>query len=276
MTELPRVSALVPCYNAEAFLQRTLDCLAAQTWPNLEIVIADDASSDATWAVVEAFAKGRPNVVAIRRDANLGWLANSNDLMARSSGDFLFFAFHDDVVTPDYVEKLARKLMATPDAILAYSWLEVTEPNGDTAIHRFRIMHWLGFSRLLRAWIMVIDKPRWYVPNRGLFRREAFTRIGGIPRHAGGEYAADWTWLFHMVTLGRFVMVPEVLCRKFYLKTSLSKLWARTPAQVDGLVRSGLDVVDRAPLTWVERALFRWWLNRRLAAVDRTGHPSGN
>ncbi len=76
-----------------------------------------------------------------------------------------------------------------------------------------------------------------------------------------------------MVTLGRFVMVPGVLCRNSFLKTILSRLWARTPAQVDDLVRSGLDVVDRAPLTRKERAPFRWWLNRRLAAIDRTGHP---
>ncbi len=160
MSGQPRVSTLLPCDNAESFLQRTLDCLAAQTWPNLDIVIAEDASSDATWAVVESFARGRPNVVAIRRKANAGWLANCNGLMARSSGDFLLFALHDDLLTPDDAEKLARKRMATPDSILACSWLDLSEPGGDIAIHRFRIMHRLGFRRLLRAWIMAVDKPR--------------------------------------------------------------------------------------------------------------------
>ena len=53
----------------------------------------------------------------------------------------------------------------------------------------------------------------WWVPNRGLFRAEAFGRIGGIKPNDCGEYSADWTWLLHMALLGDFVRVPKLLCR---------------------------------------------------------------
>ena len=42
----PTVTAILPCYNAEAFIADTLRCLARQTWPELEILIGDDASTD--------------------------------------------------------------------------------------------------------------------------------------------------------------------------------------------------------------------------------------
>ena len=92
----PKVTAMVPCYKSAGFVGLTLDCLAAQTWPDLEILIGDDHSPDDTLAVVRAFAAGRPNVRVLTREANLGWLRNSNDLMARATGELMFFAFHDD------------------------------------------------------------------------------------------------------------------------------------------------------------------------------------
>ena len=111
----PRVTALVPTYNGAEFIMRTLDSLAAQTWPNLEILIGDDRSTDDTLEVVRRFAEQSPGHAVLERDANLGWLRNSNDLMARADGELMFFAFHDDVVAPTYVEKLVAALAATSE-----------------------------------------------------------------------------------------------------------------------------------------------------------------
>src|SRR3954453_5983227 len=102
----PRVTAVVPCYNAAGFIARTLDSLAAQTWPSMEIIIGDDCSSDETFRIASDFEEAQTNVQVVRRDRNVGWLTNSNDLMARATGEFMFFAFHDDVLEPTYVEKL--------------------------------------------------------------------------------------------------------------------------------------------------------------------------
>ncbi len=81
----PRVTALVPTYNGAQFIQRTLDSLAAQTWTNLEILIGDDCSTDDTLQIVRRFANEHPDTRVLERDANLGWLRNSNDLMARAA-----------------------------------------------------------------------------------------------------------------------------------------------------------------------------------------------
>ena len=98
----------MPCFNAAEFISRTLDSLAAQTWPNMEILIGDDCSSDDTVHILSEFAQGRNNVRLVRRDQNMGWLRNSNDLMAQAKGESMFFAFHDDIVAPDYVGEAGR------------------------------------------------------------------------------------------------------------------------------------------------------------------------
>ena len=54
----PTVTAILPSYNSADFVQDTLDSLAAQTWPNLEILIGDDASRDGTPDILRAFAEG--------------------------------------------------------------------------------------------------------------------------------------------------------------------------------------------------------------------------
>ena len=97
----------MPTYNGAQFIQRTLDSLAAQTWTNLEILIGDDCSTDDTLQIVRRFAErapGRPRCSSAMTTS--GWLRNSNDLMARAEGELMFFAFHDDVVAPTYVEQL--------------------------------------------------------------------------------------------------------------------------------------------------------------------------
>ena len=95
----PRVTAIVPAYNSEGFILEALRSLAAQTWEDLEILVGDDASTDRTLSVVKEFAAGRPNVRVVAREHNLGWLANTNDLMGQASGELMFLAFHDDTST---------------------------------------------------------------------------------------------------------------------------------------------------------------------------------
>lgn len=249
----PKVTALVPCYNAAAFISRTLECLAAQTWPNLEILIGDDCSSDETIEVVRGFAEGRRNVRVLERDTNLGWLRNTNDLMARATGELMFFAFHDDLIAPRYVEKLVDALRDRPGAVLSFSDLELFELDGSRKIWSYDELTGRD-SSLARGYVMSRHRDGWWVPNRGLFRAAAFRRIGGIKPNDCGEYSADWTWLLHLSLLGEFVRVPEVLCQKFYKKASLSKTWPHDAKQRAALQRAGIREIRDSHLGSVEKA----------------------
>lgn len=246
----PLVTALVPSYNAEAFIQKTLDSLAAQSWPCLEILIGDDASSDRTPEIIREFAARHDNVRVLERERNLGWRGNSNDLMANAAGELMFFAFHDDLVAPDYVTRLVEALRANPDAILAFSDVELVEVDGSRSTLSFRDLERTK-TAFMRALIMAVDLGirSWWIPNRGLFRKQAFEKIGGIPSNKSGEFGADWTWLLHMSTLGPLVRVPECLCCKIRQKTSLSLNWGRSRLKYMNLIRRGILEIKRSQLS---------------------------
>ena len=259
----PLVTALVPTYNGAAFIRRTLDSLAAQTWPNLEILVGDDRSTDDTLDVVHGFAEQYPDTVVVERDDNLGWLRNSNDLMARARGELMFFAFHDDVVAPTYVEELVGALAANERAVLAFSDMEVHELDGTAELHVFDELEGLT-SAVERGRVMVKRPGFWWVPNRGLFRSSAFAEVGGIHPNEQGEYSADWTWLLGLSLIGEFVRVPEVLCTKYYLGQSLSKRWPHDSTQLLALRRSGIAEIRRSSLSPARKAVLNSYLWRRV------------
>jgi glycosyltransferase involved in cell wall biosynthesis len=263
-TQTPLVTALVPTYNGARFIERTLESLAVQTWPNLEVLIGDDRSTDDTLEVVRRFAERHPNVRIIERDANLGWLRNSNDLMANARGEMMFFAFHDDVVAPTYVEELVRALQAAPTAVLAFSDMEVHELDGTVDRHAFELLEGVA-AAMERGRIMVRRPDGWWVPNRGLFRTAAFAEVGGIHPNDRGEFSADWTWLLGLSLVGGFVRVPRVLCTKYYQTASLSKQWPHDADQALALQRSGIAEIRRSSrLTAREKAILANYLRRRV------------
>ena len=244
----------MPCYNAAGFISRTLDSLAAQTWTDFEILIGEDCSTDDTLKIVSAFADGRSDVIVVRRLHNLGWLKNSNDLMAKATGELMFFAFHDDVVDPTYVEVLVEALRSNPAAILSYCDVEVFEVNGTGKAHVFDRLSKLDGS--LARGLAMAELPRnWWVPNRGVFRASAFQRIGGMKPNSQGEFGADWPWLLHLSMLGAFVRVPQLLCHKYYQKGSLSKNWAYSPLQWRVLRHAGMREIWQSEFGLAKRAI---------------------
>lgn len=226
LVKRPRVVALMPAWKAAAFIEPVLEALAAQTYPNLEILISDDASPDHTAALCEQFAARHSNCHVIRQPKNLGWIGNVNALLQVADGDMYFFAFHDDVLAPEYVAKLVEALESNPDAIMAFSDLQLTLQDGTQERHAYRNLSGLD-APVARAMSVAAREGSWWVPNRGLFRAGAARRIGGMKRHWRGELSADWPWLLHMAVLGQFIRVPEILVFKTYMPDSLSKSWRR-------------------------------------------------
>ena len=58
----PKVSVLIPCYNAEKYVGETLESVFRQTWPNIEVIVVDDGSTDSSARVIRSF--GRPNLLS--------------------------------------------------------------------------------------------------------------------------------------------------------------------------------------------------------------------
>jgi glycosyltransferase involved in cell wall biosynthesis len=116
---LPKVSVLIPCYNAEKYVGETLESVFRQTWPEIEVIVVDDGSTDGSAAVVRSFA--RPNLRMVRQ-TNRGSTAARNVCCARATGDFVQFLDADDLIEPDKIALQMERLRTAPRCIASAEW----------------------------------------------------------------------------------------------------------------------------------------------------------
>lgn len=99
------VSLIIPAYNAEEFIARTMDNALAQSLSNVEIVVVDDGSTDATPEILDWYAERYSNVVVIHQE-NGGTAAAKNTGIKAALGKYIGFMDNDDMIQPDMLKKL--------------------------------------------------------------------------------------------------------------------------------------------------------------------------
>lgn len=119
------ISVAMATYNGARFLREQLDSIAAQTRLPDELVITDDASTDATTMVIRAFAQTAPFPVHLHQNPErIGYRANFMRAMGLCASDLIAFCDQDDIWAPDKLQRCQARL-EEPDTILAYheAWL---------------------------------------------------------------------------------------------------------------------------------------------------------
>ncbi|MCC8140681.1 MAG: glycosyltransferase [Lachnospiraceae bacterium] len=103
MKEKKLVSIVVPVYNAETFLNRCVDSLIAQTWENIEIILVDDGSTDASGGIIDAYARMDGRVKALHK-RNGGVSSARNMGIDHAEGEYIIFADSDDCLHRELIE----------------------------------------------------------------------------------------------------------------------------------------------------------------------------
>ncbi len=119
-TANPLVSVGIPIYNGEKFLEATLESILSQTYSSLEIVIFDNASSDGTRKICEAYASKDNRIQYHRNEKNLGAARNYNLTVEHATGKYFKWAAHDDLCMPPFIERCVEVLEREPNVSLAY------------------------------------------------------------------------------------------------------------------------------------------------------------
>jgi O-antigen biosynthesis protein len=120
-----RISIVVPCYNAEAYLAQTLGSALDQQRPPDEIIVVDDGSTDGSLAIARRFEAAHPDVVRVHSERS-GAAARTRNIGADiATGDALMFLDADDVLRPDTLEALAHALERRPGAIAICPWFRL-------------------------------------------------------------------------------------------------------------------------------------------------------
>ena len=102
-----KISIIIPAYNIENYLGKTLDSVLAQTYQNIEVIVVNDGSKDGTGKVVDDYAAHDSRVIAVHKE-NGGVTSARLRGIAAASGDWIGFVDGDDYIEPDMYERLMR------------------------------------------------------------------------------------------------------------------------------------------------------------------------
>ena len=124
----PLISIVLASYHGEKYLRPQLDSLLAQDYPSLEFVCVDDASSDESWAILQAYQAKDPRLTILQQSANQGYIATFEKGIRAATGDLIALADQDDIWVPNKISKLFDAL---GQASLVYSDSELIDAHGE-------------------------------------------------------------------------------------------------------------------------------------------------
>jgi glycosyltransferase involved in cell wall biosynthesis len=108
----PLVSICIPTYNGERFIAEALESAIAQTYPNIEIIVSDDASNDATLQIIKSYNNKTKIPIKIFNHLPKGIGANWNNSIKKASGKYIKFLFQDDVLEPTCITEMITVMEA--------------------------------------------------------------------------------------------------------------------------------------------------------------------
>ena len=167
----PRVVAGVPVYNGQDHLAATLDALLAQDYPNLEILVSDNASTDDTARIGREYAEAHASITYVRQPHNLGAAGNFDYLRQEAEGTYFFWAGAHDLWGPRFTSALVDLLERDPALIVAYPAGRFLEPDGTPAERMGTPHSFTNRSAAVRYVRMVIHRSLYML--YGVFRLAA-------------------------------------------------------------------------------------------------------
>lgn len=126
LKEYPKVSVMIITYNQEHFIRETLDSVVSQNYPNLEVVVADDCSKDATPEIILEYQRRYPSmVVPVLNPKNLGITGNCNAAFFACTGEFIAVMGGDDLFLPEKILRQVELFEQDPEAVISYHPVEI-------------------------------------------------------------------------------------------------------------------------------------------------------
>lgn len=207
-TSGPLVTVGIPIRNAESYLEQALASIQGQTYRNLEILIADNNSQDRSPAICRTAAESDPRIRYFRHTEDRGMVENFNFLVHSASGEFFMWHAHDDLRSPDYVERAVGRMLSDSRVVLCHSGVVFRGAEGEPTdwvydASEIRAMDERSVYLKLRSAMTSASQFAFY----GLMRLSALRATRGCLKVRGFDHILVLEVLLH----GDVAFLPEPL-----------------------------------------------------------------
>ena len=259
----PTVDVNLFVRNGAATIGAAIESVLAQTWPALTLTVIDNASSDATVAIVQRYMQDVPAIRLRRARVDAGLTANCARAFAHGEADFVLPKTADDLLAPEFVARVMDVMLAHPDCAMCHAGAAVFVDDGTLrevypATHR---LHAIGADPVARAQHVMArytSAPSFW----GIYRRDAVERLAPFRCNAGWDHAV----LAELALYGEIRHVPDLL----FLRRDGGKPVARIARSATEAAQRGIAHDDRlADLGWMTPLLTTAYVHIPLFAVAR-------
>ncbi|HMR62575.1 MAG TPA: glycosyltransferase [Anaerolineae bacterium] len=259
-SDSPRVTIGLPVFNAEKYLIQALDSILAQTYSDFTLIISDNASTDRTPQICEAYSAKDSRIRFYRNNKNMGAAPNFNRVFMLSSSEYFKWAPYDDVLAPDFLLKCVEVLDQNPEVSLCYSQVKVIDECGQVR-YDYDPLPKTNSSKTHKRFRNLILSPHLAVQQMGLIRAEILRQTaleGSFP-------SSDEVLLAEIALRGVYYEIPE---RLYYYRLHEEQS------------TRGALTVQRSRTTWFDTSLAekivlpKWmYLFACLRAINRSPLP---
>jgi glycosyltransferase involved in cell wall biosynthesis len=227
------VSIGIPVYNGESFLARAIQSILDQEYPNLEILISDNASTDGTEKICREFLEKDQRIRYHRFDKNRGATANFRKTFEMAKGTYFKWAAHDDILGKSYISKCVDYLEKNNDTGLCHCYTyfineqeEITDNSTHDQIEYENGDSYLNYRTFLKRFRFGQDDAG--IIN-GVFRRSVLAQTNLLESYN----SSDLTLMANLVLMTRIKIIPEYhFYKRRHLKNSTqanknNKSWTR-------------------------------------------------
>ncbi len=217
-----KVSVVMAFRNAGAYLRDSIRSVLGQTYPNVELIVVDDGSTDESPQTAGSFGP----VLTYVRQENRGASAARNEGVQRATGEYVTFFDGDDLMAADNIASQADFIQRQPACSAVVNDYQTFTEQGDSAQTHFQTcpsLERIGLEEFLLSGLearAILSEENFAITNSILMRRDVLNRIGGFDKEL--VIGEDWELLYRAAIHGPIGLQRKVGCRKRVHESNLS------------------------------------------------------
>ena len=257
------ISVIIPIYNTAPYLSKCVDSVLSQTYPNLEIILVDDGSTDKSPVICDSYADLHPQIRVIHQ-LNQGVSAARNRGIAESKGEYLTFVDSDDIIEPDMIQRLSNNAIHY-DVALSVCLLDVVNIDGSNKpLDNGTCGLYSNKDILLKYFSDQFIKDQLYSPVNKLFKKELIREIHFKP-YCIGE---DILFIFEVLQQCDKIYIDKYVGYHYLHRENSATTAKFNPKRLDYIL-AGEDILQLAKLNWADivPAIEQWLFVHTIVAL---------